>query len=58
MRPLPSLLAGLLLSAVGFAQQPLPPEQQAEALLTAGQKSLAAGDINIAGHTIRPLPRP
>lgn len=49
--PLHRPLAGLLLiGAVAVGQQPMPPEQQAEALVTAGQKAFAAGDFNTANQ--------
>ncbi len=39
------LLAFLLAASVAVGQQPMPPEQQAEALVTAGQKAFAVGDF-------------
>ena len=47
MRSLPVAL-GLFAASVALAQQPMPPEQQAEQALTAGQKALNQGDANTA----------
>ena len=37
-----------LVASASFAQQPMPPEQQAEQSLTAGQNALKQGDANTA----------
>ena len=48
-RMLPAL-ACLFVGAVAAGQQPMPPEQQAEALVTAGQKAFEAGDFGTANQ--------